>query len=386
MRNQQAQVLVVDDKAQSYDLIALYMANEGHHATFASGGQQALAMLREQSYDLVLLDLVMPNMNGYQLLGEIKSDPALKHIPVIMLSGVDDLDTIVKCIELGAEDFLLKPFKGTLLKSRINASLEKKFLLDQKQSLSEELATLHHIATELNGTLNPRRVLQRTLEYAAQHVGVKGGMIGLVSGKNLEVVATVNLATDSASIETLNIGNCRQTLPGVSQAGPSAPQAHTWTHVISITRDEQVLAMMLLNVAEPSPTAENINEFLDRLADHAGLALWNATLYQSAIGNVETQQSALADISRELKLASATIKEYTSLLKIQTGEVTPTMKDVALNAIRDNANHMLSLSTELDVQNKRLTDTQRGAATPDDSPAVDDDSSSNSLNNARFVL
>ena len=85
-----------------------------------------------EDFDLVLLDILMPDINGYQVLEQMKSDPELRHIPVIMISALDEIDSVVRCIEIGAEDYLSKPFDPVLLKARLGASLEKKRLRDRE--------------------------------------------------------------------------------------------------------------------------------------------------------------------------------------------------------------------------------------------------------------
>lgn len=135
----QACVLVVDDIEANRDLLARRLKRQGHTVEVAADGYQALDLLRAQPFDLVLLDIMMPKMNGYQLLEQLKADPALGHIPAIVISAVDDLDSVVKCIELGAEDYLTKPFNPVLLKARIGACLEKKRLRDQEQAYLKQL-------------------------------------------------------------------------------------------------------------------------------------------------------------------------------------------------------------------------------------------------------
>ncbi len=127
-------VLVVDDNENNRDLLLRRLQRQGLTVVVAEHGRQALELIRRQSFDLVLLDVMMPEINGYQVLEYLKSDPVYRHIPVIMISAVDDIDSIVKCIELGAEDYLFKPFNPVLLKARISASLEKKRLRDQEQA------------------------------------------------------------------------------------------------------------------------------------------------------------------------------------------------------------------------------------------------------------
>jgi class 3 adenylate cyclase len=134
-----AVVLVVDDNEVNRDLLSRRLERQGYTVTFAIDGKQALIKMQEQAFDLVLLDIMMPEMNGYQVLEHLKADDSLRHIPVIMISALDDMESVVRCIELGAEDYLFKPFNPTLLKARIGACLEKKRLRDQEQAVLRQL-------------------------------------------------------------------------------------------------------------------------------------------------------------------------------------------------------------------------------------------------------
>jgi CheY-like chemotaxis protein len=136
----QGNILVVDDNAINQDILSRYLERLDHLVVTADGGQQALEMLDEWKFDLVLLDVMMPGMNGYQVLEHIKNDPALRDIPVIMISALDEVDSVVRCIEMGAEDYLPKPFNPVLLKARLDASLEKKRLRDKEVEYLRQVA------------------------------------------------------------------------------------------------------------------------------------------------------------------------------------------------------------------------------------------------------
>ena len=144
-------VLVVDDNKVSRLLLARGLEQQGHTVTFAENGRLALDMLHSRPFDLVLLDVVMPEVDGEQVLAALTGDPDLRDIPVIMISASDELDSVVRCIELGAEDYLAKPLNGVLLKARIGASLEKKRLRDQQRKLIRTFAT-SEVAAELMAT------------------------------------------------------------------------------------------------------------------------------------------------------------------------------------------------------------------------------------------
>ncbi len=113
-------------------MLSRYITKLGYRPSLAENGRQALEKLQAESYDLVLLDVQMPEMDGYQVLEQLKADPRLRDIPVIMISAVDELESVVKCIELGAQDYLPKPFNPVLLRARLTACLERKWLRDQE--------------------------------------------------------------------------------------------------------------------------------------------------------------------------------------------------------------------------------------------------------------
>ena len=135
----QGLVLVVDDVAANRDVLSRQLKRQGYAVAIAENGQAALDQLRTSNVDLVLLDIMMPEMDGYEVLQRLKADEALRHIPVIMISALSELDSVVRCIELGAEDYLSKPFNPTLLKARLGASLDKKRARDREQELGAAL-------------------------------------------------------------------------------------------------------------------------------------------------------------------------------------------------------------------------------------------------------
>jgi phosphoserine phosphatase RsbU/P len=132
-------VLVVDDVEANRDVLSRRLERQGYTVATADNGRQALERLRADAFDLVLLDIMMPEMDGYEVLRRVKADEALRHIPVIMISALSELDSVVRCIGMGAEDYLPKPFNPTPLKARIGACLEKKRAHDRETQLFAEL-------------------------------------------------------------------------------------------------------------------------------------------------------------------------------------------------------------------------------------------------------
>ena len=136
----QSTILVVDDNDGNRDMLARRLERQGHRVVRAEGGRQALTVLGRQPIDLVLLDVMMPELNGYEVLQRLKQDPGRRDIPVLMISALDEIDSVVRCIELGAEDYLTKPFDPVLLRARVGACLEKKRLRDEQSRHLHELA------------------------------------------------------------------------------------------------------------------------------------------------------------------------------------------------------------------------------------------------------
>ena len=134
-------LLVVDDNRVNRLLIGRALEQLGHTVAFAENGREALEALRQRAVDLILLDIEMPEMNGYQVLEALAADPRLHDLPVVMMSSVEEVDSVARCIEMGAEDYLFKPVNPVLLKARIGASLEKKRLRDQQRELVRKFAT-----------------------------------------------------------------------------------------------------------------------------------------------------------------------------------------------------------------------------------------------------
>jgi class 3 adenylate cyclase len=136
-----ARLLVVDDNKVNRLLLTRSLELQGHSAASAENGRVALEMLRREPFDLLLLDMEMPEMNGFQVLEQLVGDRQLRDLPVIVTSSLEGIHNVVRCIELGAEDYLTKPVNPVLLKARIGASLEKKRLRDQQKELVRRFAT-----------------------------------------------------------------------------------------------------------------------------------------------------------------------------------------------------------------------------------------------------
>ncbi|MGI0479247.1 SpoIIE family protein phosphatase [Geminocystis sp. CENA526] len=153
-------ILVVDDNQNNRDLLYTLLTKENYTVSTAINGKEALEMIDKKDYDLILLDLLMPEIDGYQALKNIKENPKKKHIPVIMISALDEVENIIRCIEIGAEDYLPKPFNKTLLKARVDTSLEKKILRDREIEYVKKLNNELDKGREMQLNFLPLKPLQ----------------------------------------------------------------------------------------------------------------------------------------------------------------------------------------------------------------------------------
>ena len=139
MASESSRILVVDDNEMNRDMLSRRLARRGYDVATAEDGRRALAMIEDGAFDLVLLDIMMPEVNGYEVLERLKADSTRRHIPVIMISAVDEMESVVRCIKLGAADYLPKPFDVTLLQARVEASLAVKRLHDREKAYARSL-------------------------------------------------------------------------------------------------------------------------------------------------------------------------------------------------------------------------------------------------------
>ena len=158
---EQGRLLLADDDAGNRELLQRRLEKLGYTVTTCTDGREALRLLRENRFDLALLDVVMPGLDGHEILAQIKDDPQLQNVPVIMISALDQMESIVRCIDLGAEDYLAKPFNPTLLRSRIAAALEKKRLRDWEKVYIKQIEDEQQQSERLLLNVLPRPIADR---------------------------------------------------------------------------------------------------------------------------------------------------------------------------------------------------------------------------------
>ncbi len=197
---ERGKLLVVDDNETNRDLLARRLERCGHQVAVASNGRRALEMLREQPFDLLLLDVMMPQMNGFEVLRHLKGDPDLRHVPVIMISALEEMDSVVGCIEAGAEDYLPKPCNPVLLHARIGAGLAKKRLHDLEREHAKRLQAQWESSKRLEDNLRkvvryslqkpPEEMLAESLRILITLSGAQMGAILEEDGPSLRFLCT----------------------------------------------------------------------------------------------------------------------------------------------------------------------------------------------------
>jgi class 3 adenylate cyclase len=198
---QPAKVMVVDDDPENRDLLRRRLARQGFEVVLAEDGPHALRIARQEDVDLILLDLIMPGMDGDRVLAELKADPRLNEIPVIMLSALDEMDAVVRCILMGAEDYLSKPFNTVLLRARLNACMEKRRLRLHEQEYLRSIESERQKSESLLLNILPRVIADRLKQGETTIVDSLGEVTLLFA----DIVGFTDLAGRLSSVDLVRL-------------------------------------------------------------------------------------------------------------------------------------------------------------------------------------
>ena len=346
-------ILVVDDNEAVRDLLRDRLKRQGYGVVTAVNGRDALDKMQQQSFDLMLLDIMMPEMNGYEVLAYLKDIPKPNHIPIVVLSALHDMASVVKCIELGAEDYLFKPINSSLLWARITASLEKKQLRDQAQARLDELAILQQVDRQLNASLDVTEVARITLRYALQQTQADGGLFLTLADDYWQVQAALGvdkpvaekLPFSALGVEDATCNGRIHQYPLEEGNGIVIAAAQSGA-LVPICREEVVYGLLII---ESRDSCDNDScTFLSRLSDHAAIALNNAQLYADVLAATRAKSDFVAMVSHELKTPLSAITVYGDLLQKGAGGPLTEKQLQYLDAVNDSVSRMTNLVTELD--------------------------------------
>jgi len=353
---QSPRLLIVDDNEDNRYTLTLHLEQEGYrNIAVAENGEEALQLLREREFDVILLDIVMPKVDGYRVLENLKAQGRLHNLPVIMISSIDDVHSVVRCIELGAEDYLCKPFDAVLLRARVGASLEKKRLRDEVRARTRELGqsvselrALGEVSQAVNSTLDLATVLTTIVAKATQLSNTEAGSIYVFDDTSREYRLRATYGMDDAIIAAIRdrhirlgetaIGRAVEQRTSIQvpdiQSDPSAVldvivrAGFRALLTVPLLGADRIVGALVVRRKEPGEFPKNTVDLLQTFGTQSVLAIQNARLFhelreqtielERSYGTVRDQASQLETQSQELRQLNQQLEQRVA---DQVGEI-----------------------------------------------------------------
>ncbi|NNJ10818.1 hybrid sensor histidine kinase/response regulator [Chloroflexales bacterium ZM16-3] len=323
-------ILVVDDNELNRTLLRLQLQREGHQVETAEHGMAAIEMLRAKPFDIVLLDLLMPEMDGFQVLTVLQADSELRRIPVIVISALDEMESIVRCIEMGATDHLARPFSPVLLRARINASLSAKRLHDKEVEYIQQVRRI----TDAAAAIEAKRFDAASLDTVAAREDALGQLARVFTRMAREVEARERQLKQESQFKSALIGKITHELrsPFVSVGFTS--------QLIQRYAERNMIAEVRAEAGQLERQLAEGRQMIDSMIAYASLVSKLSTTHANPTDIGGLIRESLAPLqriaeTREIRL-STEIAEPLPLLSVDREQLGEAIHHLVHNAIKFN--------------------------------------------------
>lgn len=338
----QGTILVVDDNEMNRDLLSRHLKKQGYSAELAENGRKAFEIMKTRRFDLVLLDMMMPEINGYEVLQMLKSDKAYNDIPVIMLSALDEIDSVVRCLDAGAEDYLTKPFEPALLQARIGSCLKRrqsdKALKDSTRRLNDIINFLPDATFVIDNkgrVVEWNRAIEEMTGVSAADIIGKGDYeysVPFYGERRPVIIDLANMSNEELDAKYSDIKRVGDTISGVGFVN-SLKKGDLWFEgMAKVLRDSQGNAVGAIETIHDMTEYKETQFELEKAKESAEKANRAKSVF-------------LATMSHEIRTPMNAILGFAQLMQ-RDPQLTPTQRE-HLNTISRSGEHLLALINDI---------------------------------------
>lgn len=338
----QGTILVVDDNEMNRDLLSRHLKKQGYSAELAENGHEAFEILKTRRFDLVLLDMMMPEINGYEVLQMLKRDKAYKDLPVIMLSALDEIDSVVRCLDAGAEDYLTKPFEPALLQARIGSCLKRrqsdKALKDSKRRLDDIINFLPDatfVIDDKGRVVEWNRAIEEMTGVSAADIIGKGDYeyaVPFHGERRPVIIDLANMTSEELDANYSDIKRVGDTISGVGFVNGLKKGDLWFEGMAKVLRDSQGNAVGAIETIHDMTEYKKTQFELEKAKESAEKANRAKSVF-------------LATMSHEIRTPMNAILGFAQLMQ-RDAQLTPTQRE-HLNTISRSGEHLLGLINDI---------------------------------------